>query len=66
MELRVNGDAREMPEGTTVADLVERLLGTRKGCAVAVGGQVVARRDWDQRALADGDAVEVLVAAQGG
>lgn len=66
MELRVNGEDREVEEGATVATLVEQLLGTGKGCAVAVDGEVVARGTWTDRALRDGDAVEVLVAAQGG
>ncbi|WP_245889012.1 sulfur carrier protein ThiS [Glycomyces artemisiae] len=37
----------------------------RRGIAAAVNGEVVPRSEWD-RALADGDAVEVLTATQGG
>jgi sulfur carrier protein len=34
--------------------------------AVAVNGEVVPRSRWTETALADGDSVEVLSAAQGG
>jgi sulfur carrier protein len=34
--------------------------------AVAVNGTVVPRSSWTEVALADGDTVEVLTAAQGG
>lgn len=66
MDLRVNGDERDVHEGLTVAELVDELVGSRKGCAVAVEGLMVARGEWEARRLRDGEAVEVLVAAQGG
>ncbi|WP_433374418.1 sulfur carrier protein ThiS [Actinoplanes sp. CA-142083] len=66
MRLTVNG--RELVEGDalSVADLVERLTEARRGVAVAVNGTVVPRSTWETSRLADGDAVEVLTAAQGG
>jgi sulfur carrier protein len=66
MRLTVNG--RELVEGDalSVADLVERLTMARRGVAVAVNGTVVPRSTWETSRLADGDAVEVLTAAQGG
>ncbi len=65
----VNGDSRELGDRTTVATLVAELggpPGDGRGIAVAVGGEVVPRSDWSQRRLKDGDAVEVLIAVQGG
>ncbi len=66
MELTVNGVARSLPDGTTVEALVEMLHIGRKGVAVAVNGEVVARSTWPGAAVRDGDHVEVLRAAQGG
>jgi sulfur carrier protein len=66
MRVTVNGGAREIAEGTTVADVVADLDADRAGSAVAVNGDVVARGGWAARALADEDRVEVLAAVQGG
>jgi sulfur carrier protein len=59
MKIRVNGKDREVPDNSTVADVVTR----RPGVAVAVNGDVV--RDWELTLHHD-DAVEVLSASQGG
>jgi sulfur carrier protein len=37
-----------------------------RGIAIALNGEVVPRTEWDDRMLTDGDAVELLVAVQGG
>jgi sulfur carrier protein len=66
LRVRVNGDDRAVPDGTTVADLVAALGLEPRGIAVAVGGEVVTRRRWQERTLAAGDQVEVLTIAQGG
>ena len=68
MNVLVNGERRELPEGATVARLVELFAsGTRgRGLAVAVGGEVVPRGRWEATAVPDGAAVEVVSAVQGG
>ncbi|HEY8865937.1 MAG TPA: sulfur carrier protein ThiS, partial [Solirubrobacteraceae bacterium] len=38
----------------------------RRGVAVAVGAEVVPRGEWERRALADGEQVEIVTAIQGG
>lgn len=62
----INGEARTLPGGSTVADVVSELSGGGRGTAVARNGEVVPRSQWSMTALASGDAVEVLTAAQGG
>lgn len=68
MSVLVNGDRRELPAGSLVADLVGELTGgtVPRGVAVAVNGAVVPRTQWAVTALQDGDSVEVLTAVQGG
>ncbi|MGW5671550.1 sulfur carrier protein ThiS [Micromonospora sp. NPDC003776] len=66
MRLTVNGTGRDMPGGTTVAELVRAVTEQRRGLAVAVNGEVVPRGGWPATVLRDGDRVEVLSAAQGG
>jgi len=62
----VNGEAREVAAGTTVATLVDDLAGGRSGIAVAVDDAVVRRSAWGDTALTEGARVEVLTAVQGG
>ena len=66
MQLRVNGEPVELPDGTTVADLVARRAEGHRRVAVARNGDVVPRSTWSATALTEGDAVEVLVAVAGG
>lgn len=66
MTLTVNGDPCELPHGTTLADLVARLVPSARGVAAAVNGEVVPRRAWLTTPLADGSVVEVVTAVQGG
>jgi sulfur carrier protein len=66
VHLTVNGEYQILDGPASVADLVARLAGQHRGVAVAVNGDVVPRSAWPDRALADGDAVEVLTAVQGG
>ncbi|MBL7257030.1 sulfur carrier protein ThiS [Paractinoplanes lichenicola] len=65
MRLTVNGNVIES-DAATVQALVQTITEARRGVAVAVNGEVVPRSTWGLTALADGDAVEVLTAAQGG
>jgi sulfur carrier protein len=66
MTLTVNGDRRELPPGTTLAELIGQLTETARGIAAAVDGEVVPRRAWPDRTLADGAVVEIVTAVQGG
>lgn len=63
MTIQINGEAREGV--ATITDAVAAVTEARRGIAVALNGEVVPRSEWD-RPLADGDAVEVLTATQGG
>jgi sulfur carrier protein len=66
VEVTVNGAARELPAGTTVAALVDELAGRRAGVAVAVNEAVLPRASWERTELRPADRVEVLTAVQGG
>jgi sulfur carrier protein len=39
---------------------------TERGVAVAVEGEVVPRGEWEERALSEGETIEVVHAVQGG
>jgi sulfur carrier protein len=66
MRVTVNGEATEVPTGTSVAALLASLEIEPRGVAVAVDGEVVTRRTWAERSLAAGERVEILSIAQGG
>ena len=68
MTLRVNGERRELPDGTTVAELVASLpvAPEGRGLAVALDGEVVPRGSWGLTELREGASVEIVVAVQGG
>ena len=69
MKVVVNGEARELPEALTIAELVaEEAPGLMdgRGVAVAVDAEVVPRSEWAATTLEAGQTVEVLAAMQGG
>ncbi|WP_127499766.1 sulfur carrier protein ThiS [Actinoplanes solisilvae] len=66
MRLTVNGRGFDSDRALSVQALVETITEARRGVAVAVNGEVVPRSTWAATPLTDGDAVEVLTAAQGG
>ncbi|MEV5202176.1 sulfur carrier protein ThiS [Streptomyces sp. NPDC053720] len=66
LSVSVNGEARPVAAGTTLAALVTTLTTAHSGVAAAVNETVVPRGRWSTAVLADGDRVEVLTAVQGG
>lgn len=68
MEIRLNGERIDVPEGRTLGALLDGLgvKADTKGVAVAVNDAVVPKRKWDATGLEPGDAVEIIHAVQGG
>ncbi len=66
MRVQVNGEAKDVPEGTTVRRLVE-LLGLTDGpVAVEKNGEIVRRAQHPTEALAEGDVIEIVHFVGGG
>jgi sulfur carrier protein len=69
MQITLNGEVRTLAsDEASVRGLLE-LLGLEldaRGVAVALDGAVLPRRQWGDTALAEGQRVEILTAAQGG
>jgi sulfur carrier protein len=68
MKVVLNGEQRDLDEGATVREAVSATGAPRegKGVAVALDGEVVPRRSWDDMPLREGQRVEVVQAVQGG
>jgi sulfur carrier protein len=65
-QVRLNGQAREVADGTTVEQAVAELTAAATGVAAAVNGAVIPRGSWAATLLRAGDHVEVVTAVQGG
>jgi sulfur carrier protein len=66
MQITVNGQPREVPEGATAAELVELLELTGRRLAMEVNGDILPRSRHDGHRLAAGDRVEIVHAVGGG
>jgi sulfur carrier protein len=68
LNVTVNGEPVQLPEGATVEELVELAAASARdrGVAVAVDAEVVPRSAWDETVLSEGQSIELLAAMQGG
>jgi sulfur carrier protein len=66
MQVYVNGEARQVAEGITLAQLLAEVEAPPAGIAVEVNRELVRRADHGARALAEGDRVEVVGLVGGG
>jgi sulfur carrier protein len=66
MQIQLNGESREIPAHSTLAELLEHegLAGRR--VAVEINLEIVPRSQHAGRVLADGDRVEIVQAIGGG
>ena len=66
IQLSVNGQARRLEPGANVALLLEALELSGKRVAVEKNGEIVPRSSYADTRLAEGDALEIVVAVGGG
>ena len=66
MRLRINGQDRTLPDGLTVAALIEQLGIRRRRVAVEVNREIIPRTEQVRAYLAEGDEVEIVHAIGGG
>ena len=64
--ISVNGERREVADGTTVFDLVASMLGSSRGVAVSLDREVVPKSSWSSTLVRPGAQIEILAAAAGG
>ncbi len=66
MRIKLNGEEKELAEGTTLRGLVEQLALAPERLAVELNREVVRRADWPATPLSDGDRVEIVHFVGGG
>jgi len=66
MNIIVNGDPTLVPDGSNLAELIERLALSNRRLAVEVNEELVPRSLFDEHRLRPGDRVEIIHAVGGG
>ncbi len=66
INVKVNGEEREIEEATTISKLIEVLEVNPKGIAVEVNSEIVPRRTHGEAKIKDGDKIEIVRMVGGG
>ena len=66
IQLSINGQAHKIEPGANIERLIDKLELAGKRIAVEKNGEIVPRSRYADTPLADGDALEIVVAVGGG
>lgn len=66
MQLKVNGEVRELEEGSTLLDLIQSLGLEDRVMAAALNMEIVKQEAWGSAVLNEGDTLELLDFVGGG
>jgi sulfur carrier protein len=66
MQIQVNSKPQDLPDGATVAALLDEMKLGEKRVAVEVNAELVTKKEWNTFTLKAGDKVEVVTFVGGG
>lgn len=66
MQIKVNGEIREMAEGSSMLDLIRSLGVEERVMASALNMEIVKKDAWESTVLSEGDTIELLDFVGGG
>ncbi len=66
MDLFINGEKKSFPEPLSLAQLIEQLGMKSDRVAVELNREIVARQQWAETSLNDGDRLEIVHFVGGG
>jgi thiamine biosynthesis protein ThiS len=66
MQVMLNGEARDVRDGSTVAQLLDELAIGRERVAVEMNLAIVPKSEYDSRTLVGGDRIEIVHFVGGG
>ena len=66
MEIKVNGETREVADQSTLAELVRELSLPAQRIAIELNRNVVRRNEWSETILNEGDRIEIVHFVGGG
>lgn len=66
MQVTVNGEPRELPEGARVGELLRQLELENRKLAVEINREIISKDEYPSRRIAPGDAIEIVHFIGGG
>jgi sulfur carrier protein len=66
LQIKLNGETKDVDDGTTLLSLVEQLSLAPERLAVELNHEVIRRSEWPDTKLSDGDRVEIVHFVGGG
>ena len=66
IRVSINGEPRELSEGLSLSDLIRELSLAPERIAIELNHEVVRRKEWPAKKIADGDQVELVHFVGGG
>ena len=66
MHIHVNGEDQELPDGSSLADLVAKLCLQPARIAIELNRNVARRKDWAETILSEDDRIEIVHFVGGG
>jgi sulfur carrier protein len=66
MKIALNGESVDTNEAKTIAELIDRYQLPPQSILVEHNGLALHRREWSERALAEGDRIEFIRVVAGG
>ena len=66
MQIKLNGETKDVADGTTLLSLVEQLSLAPERLAIELNQEVIRRAEWPDVKLSDGDRVEIVHFVGGG
>jgi len=66
LEIEFNGTRRQVPEGTTILDLLQEAKIETRFCAVESNLDIVPKPEYETRLVQSGDKIEVVTLVGGG
>jgi sulfur carrier protein len=66
MQIQLNSKSKDLPDGATVAVLIDEMKLGEKRVAVEVNAELVTKKEWNSYTLKAGDKVEVVTFVGGG
>ena len=66
MQIKLNGETKDVADGTTLLSLVEQLSLAPERLAVELNQEVIRSAEWPDVKLSDGDRVEIVHFVGGG
>lgn len=66
MQVRINGEAQDLPEGIHISELLDTLKLGGKRVAVEQNGELIPRSQHAAQTIGNGDVLEIVQAVGGG